>query len=131
MCGVSFSDPLLTACRHKRYQSYHLKLMLILSEGQARRQHFAAGGAKSHKGATFFNTISDVCTNRRAKHEMGGGHHWSSAGDGPAEGIVRTLQLHISFLERRCKTCTMKPTFVDYFIRRRFASKILSIFSTK
>jgi len=37
----------------------------------------------------------DVCSNRGAKHEIGGtdfkweaGHHWSPAGDGPAIGLT-------------------------------------------
>jgi len=30
------------------------------------------GGPKATKGTTFLNTILDVRSNRRAKHEMGG-----------------------------------------------------------
>jgi len=61
---------------------------------QARRQDFAAGGAKNHKGGAHFkNTILDVCSSRGAKHEMGGhkiqmrggaGTTGPPAGDDPA-----------------------------------------------
>jgi len=44
---------------------------------------FRNRGPKTRRGATFLNTILDVCSNRRAKHKMGGtdfkrgaGHHW-------------------------------------------------------
>ena len=46
---------------------------------QARRQDLAAGGgqkpdggAKNRRGATFLNTVLDVCSNRGAKREIGG-----------------------------------------------------------
>jgi len=32
---------------------------------------FRSKGGKNHKGATFLNTILDVCSNRECKHEMG------------------------------------------------------------
>jgi len=38
---------------------------------QARRQDFAAGGDKNHKGANFLNTVLGVCSNWGAKHETG------------------------------------------------------------
>ena len=47
-------------------------------------------GAKNHKGGLVLNAILDVCSNRKAKYEMGGtdfkwgaGHHWSPTGNGP------------------------------------------------
>jgi len=36
---------------------------------QARRQDFAAGGAKPTSGVHIFNALLDVCSNR-AEHEM-------------------------------------------------------------
>jgi len=32
------------------------------------------GGAKKQKGSHFLNTVLDVCSNRGAKSEIGGGH---------------------------------------------------------
>jgi len=50
---------------------------------------FQQEGQKT-KGGTFLNAILDVCSNRKAKHEMGGtyfkwgaGHHCPPAGDDP------------------------------------------------
>jgi len=48
-------------------------------------------GKKNRRGAHFKNTVLDVCSNRRAKCEIGGapisngeaGHHWPPAGDEP------------------------------------------------
>jgi len=37
---------------------------------QTRRQDFAARAPKTTRGATFLNTILDVCSNRAIKHEM-------------------------------------------------------------
>jgi len=39
---------------------------------QARRQDFPAGGPKITSGPHFLKTMLDVCSNRGAKHEMGG-----------------------------------------------------------
>jgi len=39
---------------------------------QARRQDLAAGGGQKPGGSHFKNTVMDVCSNRWAKHEMGG-----------------------------------------------------------
>ena len=67
---------------------------------QARRQDFAAGGAKNHKGVHFLNIILDVCSNRGAKHEMGAqilnggpGTTGLPAGDGPTLCTVKNSVL--------------------------------------
>jgi len=39
------------------------------------------GGQKPEGGAHFLNTVVDVCSNRRAKREMGG-HRYSNVGPG-------------------------------------------------
>ena len=62
----------------------------VLGVWQARRQDFAARGAKNHNGATFLNTILDVCSNpgpnmKWASHILNrrAGHHCPPTGDGP------------------------------------------------
>ena len=60
-----------------------LEKILRTPLGQARRQDLVAGGAKNQKrGPHFQNTVLDVCSNQRAKREMGG-HRFQMGGRAP------------------------------------------------
>ena len=66
---------------------------------QVRRQDFPAGSQKSQGETHFFINILDVCSNRKAKHEMGGTYFkWGNGHHCPGPGWLQLLNLLHGFL---------------------------------
>jgi len=77
----------------------------VLGVWQARRQDFAARGAKNHNGATFLNTILDVCSNpgpnmKWASHILNrrAGHHCPPHWRRPWSVVRFTDAFFVSFI---------------------------------
>jgi len=100
------------------YGAFKASRHRLNTETQARRQNLAArgakkteGGAKKQKGATFKNTVLDICSNRWTKREMGG-HRFQMGGRAPLPLRWRRpcRDLQLSWLKRDMRSMRLKTS---------------------